>query len=359
MLFTTQILSAREPNLSNSSVLILRLSVDEIRLCHFQIQSARQRGRRDDWMAYMPTGRRLSCKFSLLLTNLPVTEAGMDWYDGTIRKFMLMAVIFVSIAIGIILAGTAVFAYRRSRGLRPIPFRRQIRDQHIQAVFWLEFLAWTSSGVETSHTLQEAAAIRLRDLERQLFEQPAAPQPFWSRLFSYLFYAENSSTLTSNGSTDENSPNSYGTPERSHISQFQISTADGTDSSITKNGSNIATHDSSSTSPAQSIESSETSTLDGTDSWTTEDDGKIASHDSIFSAQCSGPSDKTSESTQYLLAPLPKAHRAAASHHVESSRTAVSHCYVSAPLAENYPVCPARRARAKHHYSNSFNSSSS
>lgn len=283
----------------------------------------------------------------------------MAWYDGTIRKFVLMAVIFISIAIGIILAGTAVFAYRHSRGLRPIPSRRQIRDQHIQAVFWLEYLAWTSSGVETGHTLQEAAAIRLRDLERQLFEHPAAPQPFWSRLFSFLFHAENSSTSTSNGSTNENSPSGYGTPERSYISQSLSSTADGTDSSITKYGGNFATHESSATSPAQSAVSSETSTLDGTDSSTTEDDGKIASHDSISSAQFSGPSDKTSESTQHLLAPPPKARRAAAFHHIEISRTAVSHCYVSAPLLENYPVCPARTARAKHHHPNPFNSSGS
>lgn len=283
----------------------------------------------------------------------------MAWYDGKIRKFVLMALIFISIAIGIILAGTAVFAYRRSRGLRPIPSRRQIRDQHIQAIFWLEYLAWTSSGVETSHTLQEAAPIRLKDLERQLFEQPAAPQPFWSTLFSRLFHSENSPTSTSNGSTNQNSPHCYCSPEYSLISQSQISSADWTDSSITKDSGSTATHDSSSTSSTQSAESSETSTLDGTDSWITEDDGEIASHDSIFSAQSSGPSDKTSESTQHLLAPPPKAHRAAASHHVESSRTAVSHCYVSAPLVEDYPVCPARKARAKHHYSDSFNSSSS
>lgn len=146
-------------------------------------------------------------------------------------------------------------AYRRSRGLWPTPSRANPRSTHPGRIL-ARVLAWTRSRVETSHILQEAAAIWLRDLERQLFEQPAALQQFWSRLFSCLFQDENISTSTSNESTNEDSSNSYGTPERPYISQSQISIADGTDSTIT-------THDSSSTSPAQSVDLFETSTLDG------------------------------------------------------------------------------------------------
>lgn len=275
----------------------------------------------------------------------------MAWYDRTMGKSALMAVIFIGIGIGILLAGTAMFAYRRSRGLRPTLSRRQIRDQHIQAVFWLEYLAWISSGVETSHTLQEVTGIRLRGLERQLFEQPAVPQTFWSRLPSCLSHTENSSTSTSNESVNENIPNSYGTPERFDISQSQISTVDGTDSTINKDGGKIVNHDSSSTSPTQSAELLEISTLNGDDCRTAVDDGKIASHDSISFAQSLDHSDKTSESTQHLLAPPPEAHRTTTSYHVESSGIALSHCYISSPFVD--PVCPAR---IKHHHHNSFDS---
>lgn len=264
------------------------------------------------------------------------------------ETFALMALIFLSIVAGISL-GAAVFMYRSSINLRSLSFRRQI----LQATLWVEYIAWASSGFETRHTVQEGAAIRLRDLERQLFEEPAVPQPFWSRLLSCLFHTKNGSTPISTESTNEN------TPERPHIFQPQISTANGTNSAITQNASKIATYDSSSISFIQSASSSGSSTADGTGLGTTEDNGKIASHESISSAQSSSPPYKTSESTQQLITPLPRVYTAKFSNHVESSRLAVSHGYFSTPFVINYLVHPARPARTKPHHHKSSDSPAS
>lgn len=299
------------------------------------------------WKARWPDGvhaaRTLSAypkSFSSLDKCYSTAKAKMAWPEGKMETFALMALIFLSIVTGISL-GAAVFMYRSSINLRFLSCRRQI----LQATLWVEYIAWASSGFETRHTVQEGAAIRLRDLEGQLFEELAVPQPFWSRQPSCHFHTKNGSTPISTESTNES------TPERPHIFQPQISTANGTNSAITQNASKIATYDSSSISFIQSASSSGSSTA--------EDNGKIASHESISSAQSSSSPYKTSESTQQLITPLPRVYTAKFSNHVESSRLAVSHGYFSTPFVINYLVHPARPARTKPHHHKSSDSPAS
>lgn len=70
----------------------------------------------------------------------------MSWPEGRLETFALMALIFISIVAGTSLAGTAVFAYRSSIGLRSILSRWQILRQIIQATLWVEYIAWASNG---------------------------------------------------------------------------------------------------------------------------------------------------------------------------------------------------------------------
>lgn len=138
----------------------------------------------------------------------------------------------------------------------------------------------------------------------------------------------------------------------------QISTVDETNSAIAKDASKIATYDTSSISFAQSASSSGSSTADGIDSRTTKD-SRIGSHDSISSTQSSSSSYKTSQSTQHLIAPLPKVHTAKLPYHEESSRFAISHGYISSPLVKSSPILPVRPSHTRSRRCNSSNSPAS
>lgn len=274
-------------------------------------------------------GKNTMLRFSgwILWMNVPAAMAKTTWPEGTTGIFSLMNLLLTSVVVFMAMGGTLMFLYRKTRGLPPKPTRGKILQGNLRAALWLEYVAWSGSGVETHHTLQEAATLRIRDLENQLFEEPVAPRPFFSALFCHFFPSSTSSVSSSSiSSIDDNGPNRSNTPERPHISQPQISTTDGSGSATTK------------------------------------DDGKIATHDSISSAQSAGPSrmstaNKIRESAQLVITPPPKAHPATLTNENKSPELTASHSYVFSPSVEDYPTRPAR-TRSHHRTSSNSHASS-
>lgn len=221
-----------------------------------------------------------------------------------------------------------MYLYRRSKGLPPKPTRGKILQGNLRAALWLEYMAWSGSGVETHHTLQEGAALRVRDLENQLFEDPQAPR--LSTLSNGSDSPNNSSSSYSSSSCssiDETLPVKSNTSERPHVSHPQISTADGTGSADTK-----------------------------------KNNGKIAIQNSISSAHSAGPSrisatDKAGRSARHVLTTPPKAHRPTSSNENKSPRLPPSHSYIFPPSVEEYQTRSARTRSNLRTSSNSYASS--
>lgn len=220
-----------------------------------------------------------------------------------------------------------MYLYRRSKGLPPKPTRGKVLQGNLRAALWLEYMAWSGSGVETHHTLQEGAALRVRDLENQLFEDPQT----WASTSSHDSDSSNSSTSSCSSSSfssiDETLHVKSNTSERPRVSQPQNSTADGAGSvTIKKNN------------------------------------GMLAIHNSISSAHSAGPSrisaaDKTRRSARHVLATPPKAHRPTSSNENKSPRLPLSHSHMFPPSAEDYPNRSARIRSNLRTSSNSYASS--
>lgn len=207
-----------------------------------------------------------------------------------------------------------MYLYRRSKGLPPKPTRGKILQGNLRAALWLEYMAWSGSGVETHHTLQEGATLRVRDLENQLFEEPAALRPWLSALADSPNSSSSSYSSSSRSSIDETLPVKSNTSERPDVSQPQISTADGTGSATTKKNNGRP---------------------------------KIPIHNSISSAHSAGPSrmlaaDKTRRGARHVLTTPPTAHRPTSSNENKSPRLPPSHSYMFPLSVEGYPTRSAR-----------------
>lgn len=219
-----------------------------------------------------------------------------------------------------------MYLYRRSKGLPPKPTKGKVLQGNLRAALWLEYMAWSGSGVETHHTLQEGAALRIRDLENQLFEDPQAPQN-WASALSSPNSSTSSCSSSSVSSIDETLHAKSNTSEPAHVSQPKNSTADEAGSLATK-----------------------------------KNNSKIAIHNSISSAHSAGPSrisaaDKTRNNARYVLTTPPKAHRPTSSHEKASPRLALSHSHMFPPSAEDYSTRSARTRSNLRTSSNSYASS--
>lgn len=210
-----------------------------------------------------------------------------------------------------------MYLYRRSKGLPPKPTRGKILQGNLRAALWLEYMAWSGSGVETHHTLQEGAALRVRDLENQLFEDSNT----WASTSSSSISSTSSCSSSSVSSIDETLHVKSNT---SDVPQPQNSTADGAGSVTIK-----------------------------------QMNSKLAIHNSIPSAHSPGPSrisaaDKTRRSARHVLATPPKAHRPASSNENKSPRLPLSHSHMFPPSAEDYPTRSARTRSNLRTSSNSY-----
>lgn len=240
-----------------------------------------------------------------------------------------------------------LYTYRKVTGLPSRPTRGGVLQGSLRASLWLEYLAWSTTGVETHHTVQEGGALRIRDLENQLFEEPPSRRSLLRAIFYCSFSPSTSSSVSLNG-VSSNSVSS---------SSLSLSTCSSSSrSSIDDNIAGISNP------PEPHISQPQISTADGTGCAITKDHGKIKTHGPISSAQSSGPSriptaDKTRESSQPVITPPLKVHRATSSNENKSPHLPAAPSFVFSPSVEDHPTRPARARSHLRTSSNSYASS--
>lgn len=249
-------------------------------------------------------GHLLMSILALLLMNFPVTEAKIDWSEGTNGPFALIGWILLTTATFSAMVGTMVYGYRFLFGHGAISEKEESRRLR-ESKAWLSYIAWIRVGLPTDRAAKRAAAARILDLEKQFFGVPPPPRPllcrfficlFHSKIFARLFRAAKNgfSTLISSDKSinDKNCRNKGKAPERRQIRKSQISSADGP-------------------------ELSSVSTPHTAKYVTTEDGGENATHGFTSSNQTTGKT--CGRAHQHVLAPPPKTHKAlSSSKHVES-----------------------------------------
>ena len=292
-------------------------------------------------------GRLLMPILALLLMNVPVTEAKLDWSEGTKGTFATVGWTILTVTAFSGMVATMMYGYRTHFGHRAVPSEEETSKRLRESTAWLSYIAWIRVDLRTTRDLERAAAARVIDLESQLFGVPR-PHPLLYRIFSCLFpsklfsrlfrAAKNGSNTPSSGDASVNRRsrrNKEEASERHHTPHSHISTADGTSS-----GHKNATQ--KSTSSAKSPRPCRKSSARGT---TSKDSGEIATHGSTFSNQTT---DKTHRSAQqHFLAPPLKAQKATSSKHVESPivPAASHHGHVISPIAAIYALDPIRPSR--------------
>lgn len=271
---------------------------------------------------------------ALLLMNVPVTEAKIDWSEGTNGTFAMVGWILLTMATFSAMVGTMVYGYRTLFGDRAISeeeYSRQLRESQA----WLSQIAWIRVGLPTDRATKRAAAARVLDLERQFFGVPSPSRPLLCTLFSCLFPSKLfarlfrdvkngfSTLISSDKSINENNRRNKGkAPERRYIREPKTSTADGAGLS-------------------------RVSTADGAKSATTKDGGENTTHDFTSSNQTTDI--PCGRAQQHVLAPPPKAHEAiSSSKHAETPKepAASPHDHTTSSIAAvcaRDPVRPTRK----------------
>lgn len=169
-----------------------------------------------------------------------------------------------------------LYFYRKAVGLPSRPTRGRVLQGSLRASLWLEYLAWSATGVETHHTIQEGGMLRIRDLENQLFEEPPPRRPILGAILRWFSSLSASSSFLSN------------TVSSSTLSSSSLSLSPSSSSSRSSIDDNIALHINT---PEPQISQPQTSTAaNGTGCATTKHHGKIKTHEPIASAQSSRPS---------------------------------------------------------------------
>lgn len=179
---------------------------------------------------------------AILLMNVRVAEARVDWPEGTKGIIAKAGWFITSIAFGVVLAGAIMHAYRTVVDRRAILSDLEVGYQIRESRKWLAYTAWIRAEHSTAHPLERAVAARIFDLERQLFGVPAPARPLFPRLFSCLFPStlpirlfgaaknggSNTSLSVGDDSINGNNRRDKGKAvERSHIPDLKTSTVDG------------------------------------------------------------------------------------------------------------------------------------
>lgn len=320
-----------------------------------------------------PDGRLLMPILAMLLMNVRVAEAKLDWPEGTKGNIAMAGWFITSIAFGVGMAGAIMHAYRTVVGRRAILSDVELCNQIRESGEWLAYTAWIRAERPTAHPLERAAAARIFDLERQLFGVLPPPRPLFSRLFSCLSpskpltrlfgAAKNGGSTTTQTSGDksinENSLRNKGIASgRRHIPHPMVSAADEASSAtIIKNNGKIVAH--CSVSSARSTISSKEFTTHKT---TTKDGGKMAIDRNVSINKTADNARKWPN--QHVIAPPPKVYTAATPSNHENipagSAAASRHSHVALPLLKLGldPIRPSRKPLPSsnipdHHYASS------
>lgn len=295
---------------------------------------------------------------AILLMNVRVAEARVDWPEGTKGTIAMAGWFITSIAFGVGMAGAIMHAYRTVVGRRAILSDVELCNQIRESGEWLAYTAWIRAESSTAHPLERAAAARIFDVERQLFGVPPPPRPLFPRLFSCIFpsklltrlfgAAKNGGSTTTPTSGDklinDNSRRDKAIASgRRHIPHPKISTVDGASSAtIIKNDAKLMAH--CSVSSARSAIPSKEFTTHNT---TTKDGGKKATDRNV-------PMNKAADNArkrpnQHVIAPPPKVYTAATSSNHDNipagAAPASCHSHVALHLLSfgPDPISPSRK----------------
>lgn len=270
-------------------------------------------------------GRLLMPILAILLMNVRVAEANVQWPEGTKGHIAIAGWFITSIAFGVGMAGAMVHTYRTIVGRRATLSDVELCNQIRESREWRAYTTWIRAERTTAHPLERAAAARIVDLERQLFGEPSPPRPLFPRLFSCLFpskilarrfgAAKNGVSTTTpiscDDSINDNSRRNKGkAPGRRHVPHPHVSIAAGTGSVTTiKADGKIVAH--GSVLSARSIIPSTEFTTQRTKSATTKDGDKK-------STDRNKSMNKTAEKAhirpnQHVITPPIKAYSAATS----------------------------------------------
>lgn len=157
---------------------------------------------------------------ALLLMNVPVAEAKFEWPEGSIGNFAMVGLVFTSIIVGSGILGTLVYLFRTLFG---IPHEGHTETDRLLREYkeWLDYIRWIATQNPTTHPVDEGAAVRVLDLEKQLFEEPPPTRALPVRFFKCLIRTAKSfsTSVTSRGnSTNEDSRRDKGkAPVERHI----------------------------------------------------------------------------------------------------------------------------------------------
>lgn len=311
---------------------------------------------------------------AILLMNVRVAEARVDWPEGTKGHIAMAGWFITSIAFGVGMAGAIMHAYRTVVGRRAILSDMELCNQIRESGEWLAYTTWIHAEGPNAHPIERAAAARIFDLERQLFGvPPPPPRPLISRLFSCLFPSKlrtrlfgaanngGSTTPPTSGdkSINDNSRRDKGIASgRRHIPYPKISTVDGaTPATIIKNDGKFVAH--CSVSSATSAIPSKEFIIHST---TTKDGGQKATDRNVSMNKAAD--DARQRLNYYVVAPPPKVYTAATSSNHDNipagAAPASCHGHVALHLS-NLGLDPIRPSRKplpssnipNHHYASS------
>lgn len=294
-------------------------------------------------------GRLLIPILAILLMNIRVAEARLDWPEGTKGNITMAGWFITSIAFGVGMAGAIVHSYRIHAFRRAILSDVELCNQIRESGEWFAYTAWIRAECQTAYPLERAAAARIFDLERQLFGVPSPPRPLFPRLSSCNFPCKRLTRLfgaaktggfpTTPISGDESiNDNSRGNKAKTsgcrHIPHPNISATNGAASTTTiKDGGKVVTH--SSVSSTRSTISSKEFTSDKT---ITKDGGKATDRNKFM--------NKTAEKAckrpnQHFITPPPEFYTATTlfNHDNISARSGAAsrHSHVALPLLKLGP----------------------
>lgn len=131
-------------------------------------------------------GRLLMLIFALLLMNVPINEAKLDWSEGTKGTFAMVDWIILTVTTFSGMVAMMVCGYRTLFGHRAVPSKEETSRRIRESTAWLSYIAWIRIDLRATRDLERVAAARVIDLESQLFGVPR-PHPLLDRIFSCLF----------------------------------------------------------------------------------------------------------------------------------------------------------------------------
>ena len=170
-------------------------------------------------------GHLLMPILALLLMNLPVAEAKLELPEGSMGNFAIIGLIFGAITFVCGKKHMFIRWFRILFGRRPILSDVEGHERQRVSREWYFYANWLTTELPPapSHALAEAAAARVIDVERQLFEEmPPPPRALPVRLFKSLFRTAKSFFPPATSGDDSTNENNSRTPPQPQIPRAHV-----------------------------------------------------------------------------------------------------------------------------------------